>query len=131
MAKLSEPSKDLASRILREVDFEERFVGVKMTPMAGNRMTSIYSFQEAVDFLHMDSLEDLLAVGSHGSVGYLDLNHLKKWISDIFGDMELAEALDQGIGDGDSYMAGLEKAKDLMRERLEQCKAVTPNKAGL
>jgi hypothetical protein len=79
----------------------------------------------------MDSLEDLLAVGSHGSVGYLDLNRLKKWISDVFGDMELAEALDQEIGDNDSYMAGLEKAKALMRERLEQCKAITQNKPGV
>ena len=76
MVEFSEPSDELAARILGEVGFEERFVGTKMTPMAGNRVFSIYSFEEAVDFLHMDSLEDLLNVERHPSVGYLDLEQL-------------------------------------------------------
>ena len=41
MAKLSEPSMELAERLLSEVGFEERFVGTKMMPMAGNRVSSI------------------------------------------------------------------------------------------
>ena len=70
MVKLSEPSMELAEKLLREVGFEERVVGVKMTPRAGNRVSSIYSFEEVLGFLHTESLEDLLGVDTRSSVGF-------------------------------------------------------------
>lgn len=121
MVKLSEPSMELAERLLSEVGFEERFVGTKMTPMAGNRVSSIYSFEEAVDFLHMDSLEDLLAVGGRSSVGYLDLDQLKRWVREVFGDKELAEEMGKEIKKSNSYMDKVKIIKQLMQQRLSQC----------
>ena len=79
MKNLSTPSRELASRILKEVKYEQRFAGTKMTPMAGNRLTSIYSFEEAVQFLHVDDLGDLMSMGSGASIGYLNL----KWLGRV------------------------------------------------
>ena len=104
--------------------FEERFAGVKMMPMAGNRVSSIYSFEEAVEFLHMDSLEDLLTLGSRASVGYLDLDQLKKWVGDIFGDKELADEMGKEIKKTDNYMDRMKVVKQMMQERLRQCKEI-------
>ena len=115
MVKLSEPSMELAARLLGEVGFEKRIVGVKMTPRAGNKVSSIYSFEEAVDFLHMDSLEDLLAVGGRSSVGYLDLDQLTRWVGEVFGDKELAEEMGKEIGKSNSYMDKVKIIKQLMQ----------------
>ena len=61
MVELSQPSKQLADKILTPVSFEQRLVGVKMTPMAGNVEQPIVSLQEAARFLQMASLERVLA----------------------------------------------------------------------
>ena len=125
MVKLSEPSIELASRLLHEVGFETRLVGVKMHPMAGNRPTSIYSFEEAAHFLHMESFEDVITVGSHSSVGYLELNQLKRWVSEVFGDKELSNEMGKEIEKSDSYMDTAKTVKRLMRQRLDQCKEIS------
>ena len=76
MVRLPKPSRDVATRVLGEVSFEERLTGIKMRAMAGNQSLPIYSFEEAVNFLHMDSLDDLLRLGSKSYVGYMDLHAL-------------------------------------------------------
>ena len=128
MAKLSEPSMELAERLLSEVGFEKRFVGVKMMPRAGNRVSSIYSFEEAVDFLHPDSLEDLLSVGSRSCVGYLDLDQLRRWVGEGFGDKELAEEMGKEIEKSNSYMDKVKIIKQLMQQRLSQCNKILRDK---
>ena len=122
MVGLLKPPKEIATKIVREVGFEERLVGVTMLPMAGTQVSSIYSFQEAVEFLHMDSLQDLLAVGSRSHIGYLDLDQLKTWVSEVFGDKELAERIDKEIQNSGSYAERVKVIKELMQERLSQCK---------
>lgn len=124
MAKLSEPSAELASRLRREVEYKERLIGFKMTPMSGNRETSIYGFKEAVHFLHMDSLEDLMILGSGASVGYIDLQQLSRWVREVFGDAELAAEMDRQIAKNASYMENVLVLKKLMRQRLDQCKQI-------
>lgn len=127
MVTFSEPSDALAARILGELGFQERFVGTKITPMAGNRVFSIYSFEEAVDFFHMDSLEDLLTVGSRSSVGYLELAQLRRWVESVFKDRELAEEMGKEIEKDSCYMDKMKNIKELMQHRLCQCKEVAAN----
>lgn len=124
MKKLFDPSAELAYRLRQEVTYKDRLTGFKMTPMSGNRETSIYSFEEAVDFLHMDSLEDLMTLGSGASVGYIDLEQLSRWVSEVFGDVELAAEMDGEISKNTSYLENVTGLNKLMRQRLNQCKQI-------
>ena len=122
MAKLPEPTRDVAARILSEVDFDKRLIGYDMKPRAGNTPLSLYSFAEAVNFLHVDSLEDLMIPGARGSVGYIDLEALKNWVATVMGDEDLAAAIDEAVTQNDNYHDQAHAVKEVMMERLGQCK---------
>lgn len=124
MARLPEPSKDVATRILSEVPYNDRLIGFRMTPRSGNTPLSLYAFEEAVKFLHVDSLEDLLTPGSKGSVGYIDLEALKGWVSRVMDDQDLAAAIDEIVRNNDNYHDQANAVQTLMDERLQQCKEV-------
>ena len=128
MVMFPEPSVEFASRLVSEVGFEERFVGVKMSPKAGNRVCSIYSFEEAVDFFETDALGGLLGVGGPSVLGYLDLNRLQGWITEVFGDKDLAEEMGKEIEKGKSYLDTAKNVKQLMQQRLIQCKEIAGDK---
>jgi hypothetical protein len=122
--KLSEPSKELAAKVLGKVGFHERLVGVRMTPMAGALQQPIHGFQEATNFLHIDSLDHVLAAGPRASVAYIDPTALKRWVGEVFGDTELAEAMGEAIEKCNSYVETIRPVRQLMEQRLNQCKAV-------
>lgn len=124
MATLSEPSPELAARILSELGSEECLGGYKMSAMAGNTFFPLYSFEAAVNFLHADSFELLSAYGNKGSIGYIDPGVLRRWVAEVFRDQELAEAIDQEIANQESYAAQVEPIRALLAKRLQQCLAL-------
>jgi len=126
MTGLSKPSAMLAVTLLSEIGFEERFVGVKMSPKVGNRLCSIYSFEEAVDFFETDSLGTLVGIGGGAAVQYLDLSRLQGWVREVFGDQELAEEMGKEIEKNKSYVDTARNVKQLMQQRLDQCKKISP-----
>ncbi len=119
---LSQPSMELATGLLRELDFQERLVGVRMIPMAGEKNISIYSFRELVDFLHVD-LEDGYAKTS-GYIGYMDLAILEKSVREQFGDQELALAIREKVEKGKSYAERVWAIQELLEQRLKQCEEI-------
>ncbi len=126
--KLSQPSEELAARLVAKVGYEKRLVGVRMTPMAGVLEFPIYGLEEAVNFLQVDSFEEVLAGGPRASIPYVDPNALKRWVEEVFGDTELAEALGDAIEEGTNYVETIRPIKGLMEQRLSQCKAVLEDK---
>jgi hypothetical protein len=124
MSKLPEPSKDLASRLLSEREYEERLVGYEMSPATGNAQRSLYSLQEAYDFVKMGEMADLLLRGGGAIIGYLDLDELRQWVGDVLGDGDLAAAVSEAVAAGENYRDRLLEVRQLMRERLDQCRAV-------
>ncbi len=124
MPNLSEPSKELAARLLSELGYEERLVGYKMTAMNGNTPESLYSLQEAIDILQADSPETLLLKGGNLSLGYIDPGDLRKWVEEVLGDSELAGAigLELEMGKESGYAKQIGAIKALMAQRLRQCK---------
>jgi hypothetical protein len=111
MERLSDPSRSLASRILAEVGFEERFMGYRLHERAGAMPMTLYSFEEVVGLL-MDS---------HPRI---DFNGLEKWIREVMGDDELSRRI-RGLIDRDtSERDRSHRIRDLMIERLLQCKVV-------
>jgi hypothetical protein len=124
LVELSLPSNELAARILSPVSFEQRLVGVRMTPMAGNVEQPIVSISEAAAFLQMVSLERVIAAGPRASVPYIDPKALQTWILDVLDDQELSEAIEVQVARGTNYREQADSARELLKLRVEQARAV-------
>ena len=130
MVTLSEPSRELATRFVSKVVFEERIVGARMTPMAGVLQRPIHGIEEAANFLQIETLEEVSAAGPRASIPYIDPRVLKTWVEEVFADTELAQAIGAAIDEGSNYVDTMKPIKELMDQRLEQCKAVLGQNSG-
>jgi len=106
--KLSEPSRDLARRVLAEVDFNRRLVGYKMHRRAGPSPLSLYSFEEVVGLL----LHPL---------SQIDFSELEQWVREVMQDPELADRIREQRTRNVSAMRKTANIRDLMAKRLIQC----------
>jgi len=109
MEKLRDPSRELAKRILTEVDFEDRLVGFSLHERTGPNPVTMYSFEEVVSLLN----------DPHPR---LDFSELEIWVRKTMDDQELAEQIAEAIGKGKSDQNRSDRIKELMEERLDQCK---------
>jgi hypothetical protein len=128
---LSEPSQELAARVLSSVGVEQRLVGARMTPMAGVQQHPIHSFAEAIGFLQIGSAAEVLASGPGASIPYVEPNVLRRWVEEVFGDTDLADAIGELINKGDNYAATIGRIRDLMERRLSQCEAVLGRRSAI
>ena len=80
MKPFEPPTKELATRILGEVDFPDRLIGHKMRRRMGPVPVSLYSFEEVVRFLTED-------------IPQIDLEDLHTWVGEKIGDKDLAGAI--------------------------------------
>ncbi len=127
-AKLSQPSRELATRLLRRVSFKERLIGFRSNPGPGDLEESIYSFEEASFFLDGGDLTGMDWVNS------IPFNALKKWVGETLGDKELALAIGEIASEVDKAPNPFQEVlkrielippvKALMKQRLEQCEEV-------
>ena len=124
---LSDPSQELAAKLMSRVGIEERLVGTKMSPMAGVQQYPIYGLREAVNFLQVDSAAEVLAAGPTASIPYVDPKVLRRWVEEVFGDTDLADAMGEVISEGDHYPQTICRVRELMAQRLSQCQAVLTN----
>jgi len=109
MAKLGDPSRELAMRVLTEVDFERRLNGFILRERAGALPVTMYSFEEVVSLLN-------------DPYPRVDFNELEGWTRETMDDMELAEQIAEAVRIGHSDQDRLQHIKKLMEERLNQCK---------
>jgi len=109
MGKLKEPSQELVVKILTEVDFEGRLIGFSLGERSGAVPITMYSFEEVVSLLN----------DRHPR---LDFKQLEEWIRNVMGDMELAEQIAQAIKKGNNDQERTYSIRDLMEERLNQCR---------
>ena len=109
MAKLGDPSRELAMKVLTEVDFEHRLNGFILRERAGAVPITMYRFEEVVSLLN----------DRHPR---LDFNELEGWIRETIGDADLAEQIAEAIRKGDSDQDRSLRIKKLLEERLSQCK---------
>jgi hypothetical protein len=123
--ELTLPSRDMAESMQRELGWDERLVGHKMSPILGNMPEDLYSFASAADFLHLGSGEQMKIHGNRAHIGYIDPAVLKDWLVTQFGDTELADAIDGTLARGLNPWMVLEPIRELMQERLGQVRSVT------
>jgi hypothetical protein len=111
MGKLKNPPRELAMRVLTEVDFEHRFNGVILRERVGAVPITLYSFEEIGSFLN----------DRHPR---LDFEQLEKWIRSVMVDTELAEQIAEAIAKGKSDQNRSDRIRKLMEDRLSQCKKI-------
>jgi hypothetical protein len=114
MQTLSTPDEQLAARVLREVDFEERLVGYRLRERTGPMPSSLYSFEEVVHLLG-------------DKCPYVCLERLEQWVDSVTEDAELAAAIANVIDEETNDRDRMLRVKTLMGERLCQCKKAGPS----
>jgi hypothetical protein len=107
--KLSQPSKELVKKILSEVEFDDRIIGYRMRERTGPLPVTLYSFEEIV----------ILLTDQHPRIDY---HTLSNWLRKVMGDDEMANRIKDiakpELSDQDKTL----RIRDLMGERLIQCK---------
>lgn len=127
--ELTSPSEALARRLLGEVSYDSRLTGVNMHCLAGPSYIDLYSIDQAAAFLRSDELEHLKDPVSGASYGYVDPKALTWWLENVFGDTELAEAVERAAGEYQHYLGQIEPMQQLLVQRLLQCEEVVGEQA--
>ena len=109
MGNLSTPSPALIARILKEVDFENRFIGGFLHLRAGVRVVSLYRLEEVFMLLHKPHPQ-------------IDLHKLHTWISTVIEDEELAHGIEQIIAGDGSDLNKMLAVRDMIGMRILQCR---------
>ena len=109
MEKLAEPDREVVSRVLREVGFAERIVGYQVRERSGSMAKFLYSFEEVCDFLC-----DQFPV--------LAFEELTRWLRVVMRDEELALRVAEAVEQGHTDYERTRRIRELMGERLMQCK---------
>ena len=118
--ELTQPSPELAERLRAEVDQAKRLTGMKMSVMGGSNPVPLYSLPSAAAFLQIGSYEDAMRPNNQETIGYIDLGALERWVRDIFGDEELADAIRAEIDTGDAFGIAAPRVKLLLQTRALQ-----------
>lgn len=100
---------------MEEVGFEERLVGYESSDAIGNAPISLYSLAEIYEFL---------AKNSSSYQAWINLAELSKWVGEVLGDQDLQRAIEEAIKGHNSYFAAAKRVAQLIRERLDQARAV-------
>lgn len=130
-ATLREPTLELATRLMDEVEFEKRLVGLKMAAMGGSNPSSLHSLVEVADFIQIGDYESAMR-DNHTTVGYIDPSALAQWVAEVLDDEELASAIRAKAAEGDFYGKVAGPIKTVLLERVAQCRQVLkPAKAEL
>jgi len=123
MATLQEPSEELKERLRKTVAGDERLVGMRMSVMGGSNPTMLDSLMGAAHFLHIGTYEEAMRPNNQETIGYIDLSALEKWIRGVFGDDELADAIQEKIDTGEPFGLIANQVRELLQTRVLQ---VTP-----
>ncbi|MDA3935238.1 MAG: hypothetical protein PF636_00020 [Actinomycetota bacterium] len=123
MSELAAPTPERAEHILREVDYEKRLVGIKMAAMGAGNHSSLYTLAGVASFIHIDDYETAMR-DTKSTVGYIDPSALARWVSEVLEDEELATAVLEREAAGENYGSVAMPIKELLLERIEQCREV-------
>ncbi|MDI6901539.1 MAG: hypothetical protein QMC79_07615 [Anaerosomatales bacterium] len=127
-AKLAIPGVEAARAFLQECGFDDRLVGVLMKA-SGMLPMDLYSLEHVLSFFaydNSDAIGDEAAVFQERRLGvsYLAPGRLARWISEVVGDRELAEAIEveaARIEDPHVYPPRMRIMRELVSARVLQC----------
>jgi hypothetical protein len=114
MENLSVPSRELVSRISREVDFKDRLIGSNLHERAGVKTIPLYSLHELYMLLSKPYPQ-------------IELQKLEVWIRTVIKDEELAARNKTIMEQPGIDLEKLLHMRDLIGLRLSQCRAQNGN----
>ena len=117
---LALPSIDEARRMLRELEWDERFVGIEMNPAAGNRDVYLYSMKEAVQFLRYGTAGMGLSIGATGSISWFEVDRFARWLGEDVGDADLAGAICSAARQASTFHDQVDAINCLLSNRFQQ-----------
>lgn len=130
MSSLTEPSEDLARRILGEVAWDDRVVGHALKA-SGTFTYTLLSLEQVTHFVAMSTFDvtpgELLVRGGNVTACYVRPEGLQEWIGTVLDDPELSAAVagliaaDNGLN---SYPVFMQPITQLLQERMSQARAV-------
>lgn len=120
----SEPSEELVTHAVRELDYAERLVVYKMNPAAGNHASDVYNFPSLINNLFGTRWDRLMLEGSKTSLVWVEPEAIANWLREVIGDVELADAIRAAMVGIDDYKGRLDAITPLFRERVAQYRAV-------
>ena len=119
------PTYEQVEHWLRELTYEERFVGHAMTASAGNAAKTMYGLRDAVMFLTGNRWDaPMLHPGFKGAMHWVDVKKLVVWLRDAIGDADLAEAIGSEADGIEPYMVQSEIITRLVNARMLQYRDV-------
>lgn len=121
MKELTIPSVELAKSLTRELGPEEQLVGMKMSVMGGVNPSPLYSLSMTASFLEAGSYEEAISPNSRATIGYIDPSALVRWVSGVFGDQELADALQECVDTEEPFGLIAADMRELLMQRYLQC----------
>ena len=118
---LSTPTPDQVTYWLRELGYEQRFVGHAMSASAGNAAKDMYSMRDmAVFVLGMRWDAPMFDSGFKGAINWMHVPKLITWLRDVVGDVELADAIEREVEGLDVYRDQSLAIASLVRQRIAQ-----------
>jgi len=111
MDDLPAPSKDIAARILQEVDFEHRLAGGYLHEHAGVMMFWLYSVEEVFTLLNSPCPQ-------------INLGDLERWLREVIKDKDLADHIQWLTTQHPTLQKRLMAIRNALGLRLIQCRQI-------
>ena len=105
---LNNPTNELASRIMTEVDFDSRLIGFSPHPRLGVPEVALYSFEEVLGFLSLP-------------LNQLDFEKLEEWLRTEMKDDELADEISRAASIDMAHDKKNLAVAELLAIRFAQC----------
>jgi hypothetical protein len=124
-ATLTVPTEEQATSFMRELGFEDRFMGYVLKA-SGQMAVTVYTLEAAILFLGQDNTAYTVVdqfPGHDVHVAYMEPKALVDWIREVIGDVELADAIEAAsseIPQESGYPPQLRSMRELMSQRFLQ-----------
>lgn len=122
---LTVPTQEQAASFMRELGFEDRFMGYVLKA-SGQMAVTVYTLEAAILFLGQDNTATTVVdqfPGHDVHVAYMEPKSLVNWIREAIGDVELADAIEAAsseIPEESGYPLQLRSMRELMSQRFLQ-----------
>ncbi len=113
------PTADEAARALRELEWGEHIVGMRIAAARGNTTAYLYSLEEAATFF-LDEKSGSASLGTNGAFAWIDTEAFVAWLRDVVGDRAFADVLEDRLAGLDAYNDKVEALRTLFMLRMSQ-----------
>lgn len=113
------PTAEEAAHALRELEWGEHIVGMRIAAARGNTTAYLYSLEEAATFF-LDEKSGSASLGTNGAFAWIDTEAFVAWLRDVVGDRAFADVLEGKLAGQSAYNDKVETLRTLFMLRMSQ-----------